>query len=126
MLLLGVFAVVALALAMVGTYGVISYGVSGRTHEFGLRMSLGAQRRDILRLVVTQGVRIGGAGVIVGLVGGLALTRVMSSMLIGVAPRDLLTFVAAPAAMGLVVVVACYLPARRAAGIDPMVAMRTE
>jgi putative ABC transport system permease protein len=126
MLLLGVFAAVALALATVGTYGVISYGVSGRTHEFGLRMSLGAHRRDSLRLVIAEGVRIGGVGVVVGLAGGLAVSRVMSSMLIGIAPRDVVTFVAAPVAMGLVVMLACYLPARRAAGIHPMVAMRTE
>jgi len=126
MLLLGIFALVALTLATVGTYGVVSYGVTSRTNEFGLRLSLGAVTSDIVRMVLGQGARLAGLGIVIGLAGAFALTGFMRGMLVGVTPRDPITFVAVAILLGSIVLLASYVPARRAARIDPMDAMRAE
>ncbi|MBZ5560963.1 MAG: ABC transporter permease [Acidobacteriia bacterium] len=124
--LLGVFAFLALALAAVGMYGVTSYAVSQRTHEIGIRMALGAEKSDVLRLVVGHGLALAVAGIAVGIAAALVLTRFMSSILYAVHPADPLTYVGVSLLLGLVAVLASYLPARRAAKVDPMVALRYE
>ena len=126
MLLLTIFAAVALALAAVGIYGVISYSASRRTHEIGVRMSLGATRGDVLLLVVRQGVWLAGAGSVAGIAGALLLSRLMAKLLYGVQPTDPATFGAVAVGLGLVAMLACYIPARRAMHIDPMAALRYE
>jgi putative ABC transport system permease protein len=122
--LLGAFAFVALALASVGIYGVMSYSVSQRTTEIGIRMALGAQRYDVLKLVVRQGMVLALLGVAVGLAAAVAFTRVMGSLLFGITPTDPVTFVLVSGLLVIVALAACCIPARRASKVDPIVALR--
>jgi putative ABC transport system permease protein len=125
-ILFAVFAVVALTLAGVGIYGVMSYAVTARTNEIGIRMALGAERRHVLKLVVGQGMALALGGVGVGLAGGLLLTRLMKSLLFGVSATDPLTFAGVSLLLFSVAMLACYLPARKAAQVDPLVALRRD
>ena len=119
-------AVITLMLAMIGVFGVINYSVAQRTHEIGIRLALGAQRRDVFKLVVGQGLVLALVGVIVGTVGAVAVTRLIEGMLYGVSPTDVTTFIAVSLIVTLVAFLACYLPARRATRVDPLVALRYE
>jgi len=126
MYLLAAFAALALLLAAIGIYGVIAYLVGQRTQEFGIRMALGAQRRDVLHMVMGEGARIAVLGLVLGVVAALGLTRAMTNLLFGVRPTDPATFAAVSVLLALIALLACYLPARRATRVDPMVALRYE
>lgn len=126
MILLGIFAALALALSCVGIYGVVSYLAGQRTHEIGIRLALGAQRKDVLRLILGHGAKMALLGVVVGIAAALALTRLMAKLLFGVSAYDPATFLAVACLLILVVMAASYIPARRAMRIDPTVALRYE
>jgi putative ABC transport system permease protein len=126
MLLLIGFSLLAMTLASIGLYGVMSYTVSQRSRELGVRLALGADSREVLGLVLVQGLRLALAGVVIGLVAAFAVTRVMKNMLFGLSSTDPLTFVAISLLLVAVALVASYLPALRATRVDPVVALRTE
>jgi len=124
--ILGVFAVVALLLSVTGIYGVMSYAVTQRTQEIGIRMALGASASSVLRMVLRQGMTLVLIGLALGIVVALLLTRLMTTLLFAVEPTDPLTFLAVSAVLALVAAVACFMPARRATLIDPLRALRSE
>jgi predicted permease len=126
MLLLIIFAATALLLAAIGIYGVMSYAVTRRTHELGIRTSLGASRREIIALVIRQGMRLAAVGLAAGVIASLVLTRFLAGLLYGVRPADPATLVLVTALLGAIALLACYIPARRATTVDPMTALRHE
>jgi putative ABC transport system permease protein len=126
MILLGGFAALALGLSLIGVYGVMAYAVAQRTREIGVRMALGARRGDIVRAVLGDGSRLAGAGLVAGIALSLVATRALRGVLFGVTPTDPTTFAAVAAGMLTVALLACYLPARRAARVDPLAAIRAE
>jgi ABC-type antimicrobial peptide transport system permease subunit len=126
LLMVGFFAAAALALAAVGIYGVVAFSVTRRTQEIGVRMALGAQRSDVLRLVVGEGARLALFGVAIGIAASFVVTRLISGLLFGISATDPLTFVSLAALLSLAALAASYVPARRAMRVDPMAALRYE
>jgi putative ABC transport system permease protein len=126
MMLLGIFAGVAMLLAAVGIYGVIAYSVAQRTREFGIRMALGAQRQQMLSMVLRQSLTVVGIGIGVGLIAAFAVTRLMASLLYGVGTNDFVTYAAVVILLGGSALIASYIPARRATLVNPIEALRTE
>src|SRR5262249_45996071 len=124
--LLGILGALALALAAIGIYGVMSFNVAQRTREMGIRIALGAHRGRVLTLVISQGMRLAIIGMAIGAAFAAAVTRFVATFLYGISPTDPLTFAGIAAILGLVAFTACYLPARRATRVDPMVALRSE
>jgi ABC-type antimicrobial peptide transport system permease subunit len=124
--LLSLLGVVAVALAAMGVYGVMAYAVGQRTHEFGIRLALGAGRQSVLRLVLRRALTLIAAGVAIGLLLAFAVTRLLATFLYGVSPFDTVTFAAVPVLLGCVALAACWMPARRAAQVDPIEALRCE
>ena len=124
--LLGAFAAIALALAAVGIYGVLAYLVSQRTQEIGIRLAIGADRSQVLGMVLRHGLSLAAVGIVVGLIGAFALTRLMQSLLYEVRPNDPITFVAVAAALLLIALMASFLPARRATRVSPTIALRAQ
>ena len=120
------FGAVALLLAVTGVYGLLAYSVSQRTQEIGVRIALGAARRDVVRLIVGQGIRLAGAGVLVGLIGSWAVTHVVASMLYNITPTDPLTFAGAALFLVVIALIASYVPTRRATAVDPLTALRSQ
>jgi putative ABC transport system permease protein len=125
-ILLGIFAGLALVLASIGLYGVMSFSVSQRTRELGIRMALGARGRDVFRIVLQQGFALVVCGVVLGLIVSLAVSRLLASFLYGIKPTDGLTFAVIPIVLTIVALIACYIPARRATKVDPLVALKYE
>jgi putative ABC transport system permease protein len=126
LVLLLIFAAIAVSLATIGVYGVVSYSVSQRTQEIGIRVALGAQASDVARLVLREGLLLAGAGALIGLAGALALTRALRTLLFEVTPTDPVTLASVSCLLLIVTVIATFLPARRAAKVDPTVALRYE
>jgi putative ABC transport system permease protein len=124
--LLGAFPVLGLLLSAVGVYGVMAYSVSWRAREMGIRMALGAQSGDVLRMVLREGLKLTAIGVAIGLPASLAITQLMKNLLYGVSPADPLTFLGVPLLLTFVAMIACWIPARRAAKTDPMTTLRQE
>jgi putative ABC transport system permease protein len=126
MTLLAFFAIVAALLAAIGIYGVMGYAVTQRSHEIGIRMALGAEPGDVLRMIVGDGMKLTGMGLSIGLLGSLLVMKYLESQLYGIKARDPLTFIGVAAGLALVALAACYFPARRATKVDPLVALRYE
>jgi putative ABC transport system permease protein len=124
--LLSIFAAVALVLTIIGLYGVMSYSVAQRTNEIGIRMALGAQTGDVLRLIVKQGITLVVIGLGLGMIGALALTQLLATLLFGVTTKDPVTFISIAALLAFVALLACYVPAWRATRVDPLAALRCE
>jgi putative ABC transport system permease protein len=126
MLLLTIFGAIALVLAAVGVYGIMSYSVEQATHDISVRLALGADRRNILALVVGQGMKLAGAGLLAGTLAAFGASRLLAKMLYGVKPDDPVTYVSVIGVLGTIALLACYLPARRATRVDPIIALRQE